>query len=294
MSRSDRLTLLATFVRIAERGSLSAAARDLGTSQPSVSRRLAELEARLGAVLVRRSTHALALTPAGTALLADARRMLGEWEAIEERHAEGGGPLRGTVRVVAPVALGQLRLARAAVAFGLAHPGVSIEWRLTDEPIRLVEEGCDLWVRVGPVPDDTLVVREIARVERIVVAAPGLAEARGDAPLEAWPWIALGPFEGERIELTDGVGGRAFTTRPRLATDNVFALREAAMGGLGAAILPRWLVADALERGALVRVAPHLRAATLPVYLALAAGEARPQRVERLAGAIARAVSGLR
>ncbi|MEM6387547.1 MAG: LysR family transcriptional regulator, partial [Pseudomonadota bacterium] len=86
--RFDRLALLETFVRIAERSSLSEAARDLGTSQPSISRQLAALETRLGVVLARRTTHSVTLTPDGLALLEDARRMLGEWEAIEERHSE--------------------------------------------------------------------------------------------------------------------------------------------------------------------------------------------------------------
>lgn len=157
----------------------------------------------------------------------------------------------------------------------------------------MAEEGCDLWIRVGPVPDDRLVVREIARVERIVVAAPRVAAAQGDAPMEDWPWLALGPFEGGRIALRGDDGRRAFTLRPRLATDNVLALRQAVLGGLGAAILPRWLVADELAAGALIDAAPGRRAAALPVHLALAAGEARPLRVARLAEAITAAAGGL-
>lgn len=154
-TRFDRLTLLDTFVRIAERRSLSGAARDLSTSQPSISRQLAALESRLGTVLVRRTTHDLTLTPDGTALLADARRLLGEWEAIEERNS-GDGELSGTIRVIAPVALGQGLFVHAAVAFMREHAQIAVEWRLTDEPIRFAEEGCDCWLKIGPVPDDTL------------------------------------------------------------------------------------------------------------------------------------------
>ena len=286
--RFDRLSLLATFVRVAERGSLSAAARDLGLSQPSVSRQVAALEARLGAALLRRTTHALSLTPDGAALLADARRLLAEWEAIEERHVPGDEP-RGALRVVAPVALGQTLLAEMAAAFLARHPGVSLDWRLTDDPIRFAEEGCDAWVRVGPVPDDTLVVRELGRVERLVVAAPGLLRDGPDAALDGLPWLALEPFEGKRIELRDPDGAtRAFAVRPRMTSDNVAALREAALAGLGAAIMPRWFVADALASGALVDAAPDLRAARLPVNLALAPGAARPARVQALADALVR------
>lgn len=286
-TRFDRLTLLTTFVRIAERGSLSAAARDLGTSQPSVSRQLAALEDVLGVALVTRTTHSLALTPDGTATLGDARRMLGEWEGLTER-LSADDEVRGTLRVVAPVALGQRHVVDAALDFARAHPDVAIEWRLTDRAIRFAEEGCDVWVRVGPVPDDTLVVREIASVERMVVASPELASRYEGEPLERWSWLALGPFEGSRIVLyaADGTE-RAFTVEPRFATDNIFALLEAVRSGLGAAIMPRWFVRDELEDGTLIDAAPDFRAARLPINLALAPGTRRPARVDRFADAIA-------
>ena len=142
--------------------------------------------------------------------------------------------------------------------------------------------GCDPWIWVRLIPDDTPIIRGLARVERLVVAAPGpLAEHEG-APIEARPWLSLGPFEGERIELAAARGARrALTVRSRLATDDAPAPRQAAPGGLGTAILPRWLVADALRRGALVAAAQDRRAPTPPVDLALAAGEAWPLRVER-------------
>ena len=101
----DRLTLLETFIRIAERGSISAAASDLGLSQPSASRQLAELETRFGLQLIRRTTHSMALTAAGQALLRDAREIVSAWNSIEERHGLAGGLVKGPLRVVAPVAL---------------------------------------------------------------------------------------------------------------------------------------------------------------------------------------------
>ena len=97
----DRLVLLETFVRIAERGSISAAARDLGLSQPSASRQLSELEGRLGAQLIRRTTHNLALTPAGQDLLVEARQMLEGWDALVERHGRGPDDIKGRLKIVA-------------------------------------------------------------------------------------------------------------------------------------------------------------------------------------------------
>ncbi|WP_299774871.1 LysR family transcriptional regulator [uncultured Tateyamaria sp.] len=285
-TRFDRLTLLETFVRIAERQSLSGAARDLGTSQPSVSRQLAALEERLGVVLVRRTTHDVTLTPDGLALLSDARCMIGEWEAIEDRHSEND-ELKGTIRVIAPVALGQRLFIKAAAKFMKQHPNITIDWQLRDDTIRFAEEGCDCWLKIGPVPDETLVVRELTRVERLVVGTPDCLARHAGSDVDALPWLTLGPFEGNRIELFDeNDATRTFNVRPKLASDNIFAVYEAAMQGIGIAILPHWFVASDLKHGTLTDVAPSLRAARLPVNLALASGTKRPARVERFCNAV--------
>ena len=285
-TRFDRLALLETFVRIAERQSLSGAARDLGTSQPSISRQLAALESRLGVVLVRRTTHNVTLTPDGLALLSDARRMIGEWEAIEDRHSEGD-ELKGTIRVIAPVALGQSLFIKAAAQFMQDHPNIKIDWQLRDDAIRFAEEGCDCWLKIGPVPDDTLVVRELARVERLVVGTPDCLARHAGSDLYSMPWLTLGPFEGNRIELFDANEvPQTFSVTPKMASDNIFAVYEATLQGVGIAIMPRWFVASDLKHGALTDVAPRLRAARLPVSLALASGTKRPARVDHFCNAI--------
>ncbi|WP_308918107.1 LysR family transcriptional regulator [Jannaschia sp. LMIT008] len=282
-TRFDRLGLLATFVRVAERRSLTAAARDLGLSQPSVSRQIAALEDALGTSLLRRTTHDVTPTPDGTALLADARRLLAEWEVLQDRH-RAEAALRGTIRVVAPVALGQTLLVRGLAPFLTAHPDLSIDWRLQDEPIRWAEAGCDAWIKVGSVPDDTLLTQVLGQVERLVVGHPCPSDA---SPLADRPWITLGPFEGDAIDLLDDAGRHhRFTVRPRLASGNIFAVLEAVRAGLGVAILPRWLVAADLVDGTLVDAAPDLRAARLPVTLATAPGARRPARVERFRDAL--------
>ena len=118
----DRLSLLETFIRIAESGSISAAARDLRISQPSASRHLVELESNLKTQLVRRNTHSLALTDSGSELLRSARLLLADWEALEERFVNVEKEVKGSIMVVAPIALGQLHLARIATQFQLEHP----------------------------------------------------------------------------------------------------------------------------------------------------------------------------
>ena len=216
----------------------------------------------------------------------DARRILGEWEAIEDLHAQDSA-LKGVIRVIAPVALGQSVFIEAASQFMKDHPGVTVDWRLRDDTIRFAEEGCDCWLKVGPVPDDTLVVRELARVERLVVGTPKYLAAHDRKALEAMPWLTLGPFEGNRIELFDQTEkAKVFSVAPKMASDNIFAICEAVKRGIGVAIMPHWFISAELEAGTLVDVAPHLCAASLPVNLAISSGTRRPARVERFCDTI--------
>jgi len=295
MSKSlDRLTLLETFVRISERGSISAAARDLNLSQATASRQLMELEDRLAVDLVRRTTHSLALTLAGRSLLAEARTLLSGWEMLEERHAPADRSVKGPLKVVAPVALGQGHLADIALQFQLDNPAVSLEWHLEDEAIRFAEVGCDLWIKVGPVPDDRLIVRPLASIERLVVGRSDLRpdlrpEEAGDTidRLGKTPFVALSPFEGGRIGLT-GPAGRQAELRPplNLTTNNIFAVKRAVLMGVGAAVLPRWFIADELAAGTLVDLAPSWRAARLPLSAAYLPARHQARRLRHFLDAL--------
>ncbi|MEM1315343.1 MAG: LysR family transcriptional regulator [Pseudomonadota bacterium] len=293
----DRLALLQTFVRIAERGTISGAARDLGLAQGSASRQLKDLEDRLGVQLVRRTTHELALTEAGLDVLADARELLARWEALEERQAEDAGALRGALSGVAPVAMGQMALADVAVAFQAAHPQVTLTWRLEDEAIRFAEVGCDCWIKIGPVTDERLVVRRLGRVERLVAATPGLAarmESATPAAAAALPFAVLTPFEGRRIRVGRASGERAeLAVTPALSTNNILSLKRAVLAGLGAAVLPRWFVAEELTRGALVDLLPEWRAATLDVNIAYLPARRRPRRLTAFIEAVAAGVAAM-
>ena len=284
MSKSlDRLTLLATFARIAERGSISAAARDVGLSQASASRQLAELEARLGTQLVQRTTHSLSLTEDGEQALIQARTLLEGWETLAESFAETASELKGNLKVVAPVALGQLHLAAAALAFQRDHPGVSITWLLEDGPVRFAEIGCDLWIKIGEPADDALVVQRIGTVERMVVAAPALLEGRRVASpqdLAALPCAALGPFEGAQIPLHTPAGEEAAVSASSvIASNNIFSVYQAARMAVGFAVMPRWFVDRDLESGALVDVLPGWRAPELAITAAYLPARRRTRRL---------------
>lgn len=298
MSKSlDRLTLLNTFVRIAERGGISSAARDLDMSQASASRQLAELENQLGVQLALRTTHNFALTEAGQDCLADARDLLSGWETMVERHAEDDASLSGKLKVVAPVALGQLDLGDAALVFQAAHPDVEIIWELQDDPIRFSEVGCDLWVKIGAVPDETLIVRPLGTVERLIVAAPSLTKERNiqlPSDLADLPCAALAPFEGSAIRLTDA-DGKAVTVTARvgLSTNNTFSAKKAALKGLGYTIMPRWFVAAELGDGRLLDVLPSWRAAELTINAAYLPARRQTRRLKTLIDHLTEAVADM-
>lgn len=275
--------MLETFVRIADAGSISAAARDLGLSQPSVSRQLAELESRLKAQLMRRNTHSLALTDAGRDLLADARQILDSWEVLAEKHLSAKTNVRGKLKVVAPVALGQQHLVRIACEFQSQHPAVSITWELEDHPIRFAEKGCDCWIKIGPVPDETLIVRRIGSVDRVLVASKAFVKENGmpgsPKAAERLPLLSLDPFEGGRVPLSKGSRSIEVAPPVTMRTNNVYAMKEATRLGLGMAVLPVWFISDELKRGALIDVLPGWKAPSLDIHLAYLPGKHQPLRL---------------
>lgn len=290
----DRLTLLETFARISDRGSISAAARDLGLSQASASRQLKELEDRLGIQLIRRTTHSLALTPAGQEFLRDARALIAGWGALEDRHAVSDHGVKGPLKVVAPVALGQRQLADIALRFLMQHPQVSLTWQLEDHPIRFAEVGCDCWIKVGPVPDDTLVVRLLGTVERLAVASPKLIGGRpigGPEAAAKLPFIALSPYEGGRIGLRSRDGSETeIAPAVRFTANNIFSVHRAAMMAIGAAVLPRWFIERDLASGLLVDLLSDWRAARLSISAAYLPARHQPARLALFLDALEKGV----
>ncbi|MEM8811916.1 MAG: LysR family transcriptional regulator [Pseudomonadota bacterium] len=293
----DRLALLETFVRIADRGSISGAARDLGMAQGSASRQLKDLEERLGIQLIRRTTHALTLTDAGLEVLRDARELIARWETMVERHRHDADIVRGPLGVVAPVALGQSHLADVALSFQTAHPQVVLNWRLQDEAIRFAEVGCDCWIKVGPIPDDTLIVRRLGRIERLVVGTPRIAadlSERTPDDLESVPFVGLTPFEGGRITLTSNDGTQRLIRPPvRLATNNILSMKRAVLQGIGAAIMPRWFVAAELERGQVEDLLPDWRADTLDINVGYLPVRHQPRRLSLFLEALEAATTAI-
>lgn len=268
---SDRLQLMQTFIRIVEAGSLSAAARQLGTTQPTVSRRLQALEQQFGQPLIQRSTHALRLTDIGERALERAKALAADWEDFE--HSLRAEPARpeGLLRVQVPHAFGQEHLIAPLVRALQEAPKLRVDWLLNDAPPNFIEQGLDCAIRVGGKAQGAVVAIPLARVPRVLVAAPALLAGRDPQEpdeLAALPWIAISTFYRQEVELErdDGVRQR-LAIRPVLATDSLYATREAARLGLGVALQSGWAVQKDIAEGRLVRLLPRWRGMPLPVQL---------------------------
>jgi DNA-binding transcriptional LysR family regulator len=292
----DRVLLLQTFVRIVEAGSLSAAAAQLGATQPTVSRRLQALEQWFGVRLLQRSTHSMKLTEDGLRCYEQARELLVGWQAFESDLRGAGDEPEGTLRVVAPHAFGQEQLVGPLARYLQQYPRVSVEWLLQDETRSMVAEGVDCAIQVGELSDPSVVAIRISEVKRIAVCAPSLAEARplpaDPSDLEALPWLALQTYYRNEVTLLHSASGqsRRLAIKPRMSTDSLYALRSAAVLGLGVAVVSAWLVADDLASGRLVQVVPEWTAPSLPVFLAYRHASFYPARLRRFVEAMKNAM----
>lgn len=282
---SDRLSLMETFLRVVEAGSLSAAGTQLGTSQATISRRLQALESSLGVRLLQRNTHKNQLTDVGQRYVARAKELLADWRGFEADLRGDEDVPEGPLRVVAPHAFGQELLMGPVAEYLRRYPKTSIEWRLHDGPLRLVEDGIDCVIRVGAVETEAVVARKIFEVKRILVAAPSLVRDKAIhrvTQLESLPWLALGTFYRNSVRLENERGtARVVRIRPRLITDSLFALRTAALDGLGVAVVSAWVVRDDLADGRLVHVLPGFRAQSLPVFVAYPEARFYPVKLRR-------------
>lgn len=284
---TDRIELFETFVRIVDAGSLSAAAAQMGTTQPTVSRRLRALEESLGLRLLQRSTHVMKLTEDGERCLVLARGLLETWSALDANLRGAAALPEGTLRVLAPHAFGQDQLIGPVTDYLRQYTSVAVEWLLHDRRPDFIAEGIDCAIQVGLIDDPSVVALKLGEVKRIVVAAPRLLQGR-DAPtqpreLAHLPWLALRTFYREEVSLKSGLNDEVvtFSIRPRFSTDSLYALRSAALRGLGACISSKWLVDDEIAAGRLAHLLPDWQAAPLPVYLVYPHSRIYPPRLSR-------------
>ena len=248
----DLLAAFRVFVRVAEARSFSAVARELGTTQPAVSRQVAALEEHLGARLIQRTTRSLTLTEDGRDLLDHARRVL---DVVEEAEAAVGRrhvALGGSVRIATSTTFGRLHVATRMTRLLERFPELSIDLHMADTMTDLVADGIDLAIRVGPVVDSSLVTRKIGSTRRITVASDACIAAHGlpqhPSDLARMPCVIFTGFANPTLWQFGGPDGSVeVTVAGRFRTDNGEAVREAVAGGLGFAVLPTWFFAEGIE-----------------------------------------------
>lgn len=248
---------IAAFVAVHEEGSISASARRLGLAKSVVSERIADLERSLGVRLIHRTTRKLSLTENGQTFLPRARRILTEAEEAAAELSERHGALTGPLRLSAPVSFGILHLGPALYSFLAEHPGIDLTLELDDRFVDAAADGFDAVLRHGPVGDNRLIAKRIARSPRILVASPTYLAQHGSpasaADLSGHRAILYANREADwRFE----VDGRATVIRPRAAlrVNNGIIMRDAAAAGLGIALLPVFLVAGQVAQGKLTRI----------------------------------------
>jgi DNA-binding transcriptional LysR family regulator len=290
MDGSDvTLEWLRSFVRVAERGSLSAVARELGLGQSSITRYIRALEAAVGLPLLSRTTRRVALTEEGRRYHASALQILRLVEQAGQEARGRGGAAAGTVRLSCTAAFGVLHATRLVFAFQDRHPGIEVELNLTDDRIDLVREGVDLALRLGPLADSGLKLRPVGHCRRLLVAAPAYLAARGSpatpADLPAHQGIRMANVAGSEVISLRGPDG-AVRTVPfggRLRVDHGLAAREAFRAGRGLGPTHHWLVADLLAEGQLTEILPEYRLPEVPLNLLIQPGRAGIARVRLLA-----------
>lgn len=255
------LEMLAAFVKVAETRSVSAAATGLGVGKSVVSKRIAQLEAGVGATLFARSTRRVALTPAGEAYLEFARRAIGELRSGEERLRDLRAELTGKIRVTAPVSWGQRVLARRLPEFLRLHPAIELELTLADRVMDIAFERIDVALRWTTLPQTEHVAVPVATVDWLLAASPAyLATAgtpREPLDLTAHPCMCYWREHSDDAWVLGARGQRQQVhVKGRYHADHPEAVADAALASLGIAMLPGYLCEAALADGRLVRVLP--------------------------------------
>ncbi len=278
----DRFEAMRTLVAAVDGGSLSAASRALNMPLPTVSRRVSDLEAYLGAQLLVRTSRKLLLTEAGENFVATARRLLDDLSEAERMASGEYRAPRGELLVTAPILFGKLHVAPIVHAFLAAYPDVTVRLVLTDQLIDLVESHVDVAVRIGHLPDSDLVALRLGQIRLLVCASPDYLARRGEparpGDIDGHDCIA---FEGLQLDrrwlFGTGAGAHAITVRPKFSVNTADAVIEAAIAGLGLAQVLSYQPARAIRSGQLKSILVDHAPPPMPVQLVY-----RSQRIQPL------------
>ncbi len=279
----DKLSAMRTFVREVESGSFTAVAAELSSTQSAISKQVAALEKELGAKLLVRTTRSLALSEEGARYFEQARRLVAEVAEAESDLRQGAAQLSGWMRVAASVGFGRLKLMPLVKTFMAAHPDVKIDLRLHDGFVDLVEQGIDVSVRIGDLPDSGLIARRVGASQRMLMAhrdylkslPPGIGSPVQPEDLSEHNCIVYTEMSnrnqwsfraGSTASMEPGTA-RTIRVEGRLQTNSSEVIRAAVTSGMGIGYSPTWLFEQELDRGEVVRLMPGWESPASPIHL---------------------------
>ncbi len=268
----DAFSDIAFFSLLVRKGSLTAAAQELGVTTPAVSRRLALLESRLGIRLLNRTTRRIAVTNEGEIYLAEGRRILGDLEELEQKVSEGQALPRGLLRVNASFVFGRERIAPAIAVFSAKYPEVEVQLHLSDRPVNLIEDGFDVCIRFGEVPDARVIARKIATNRRLLCASPEYLKQHGmpktPHELELHRCIVIRQSDAAygTWHLHSGTHQELIKVRGPVSTNDGDVAVDWARRGLGILMRASWHITPDLQAGRLIEVLPEWKLPPADIY----------------------------
>jgi DNA-binding transcriptional LysR family regulator len=286
-SAMDQLTSLGVFVAAVEEGSFAAAARRFGLSPAMAGKHVSEIEARLNARLLQRTTRRLSLTDAGQAYYERSKQILEAFDEANREASESQSLARGVLRVAAPVTFGAMHLGQVIARFVEDHPQVNVQAVLGDRYVDLLEEGIDVAIRIGRLTDPAQVARRIAPCRMVVCASPEYVERHGS------PRKPSDLLHAPRLAFSDAVSAGDWTLFDaknrahvidgpvRISANNTQMLLSAALAGAGIAYGPTFVFGEHLRRGELVTLLPHYRTTDLVVQAVYPSARRIPFKVRR-------------
>jgi DNA-binding transcriptional LysR family regulator len=274
---------IVVFTKVVETRSFTGAAEQLGLPKSTVSRKLAQLEERLGVRLVQRTTRKLALTDIGQAYYERCSRIVADLASAEQLVTDMQASPRGRVRVTAPIDFSQQHLGKIIAAFLETAPDIYIELEATDRVVDLIEEGFDVAIRFGLLPESTLIARKLCTISAVLCASPSYAAKctlNTAEDLEQCDRVLFTPSpRTQSWTLEHGSQTYEFGRPAKFASNNVGAVREAALAGAGVAIMSDFMVADDIAQGALIHLLPAWRSRQIDVNAVYPARQNLPPRL---------------
>jgi len=283
----DFIQRMRLFQRAAETHSFSAVARELDTTQPTVSKQIALLERELGVALFQRTTVGLRLTDAGQQFYERARGLLDELASLKATLGREPGRPVGRLRVACPTTFGQAYLSKMLIDLVQQHPALNVEFLLSDRWFDVAEEGIDVSIRIGPLPDARMVAHKLGTSTQVCVASPEYLKAQGEpkharelAQHRCLVNVFLSP--DDRWTFSGPDGATSVQVQGNFRTNNIETIRAAVLAGNGIAVGALWLYYDDIANGRVKQILRSFVPAALDIYALHAPGVRQPAKVTEL------------